>query len=268
MDETKPTRLLNAAIARTASRLCVGLDPDAKHLPAGMNKDAAGMRDYLLRVIEATHDLVCAYKPNLAFFEAMGRQGYDILKEILAQIPGSVLTIGDAKRGDIGNTSKCYARALFEDLKFGAATVNPLMGSDCVEPFLEFKDRLCFLLCLTSNPGADDFLLPEKLYLRIARKAAEWNSRHGNVGLVVGATRPEYVAEIRAAAPALPFLIPGVGAQGGEIERVVQAGRDDEGQGLIFNVSRAILYAGTSADDFAVKAREAAMRYRDAMNAA
>ena len=260
------TRLANQAIARSKSRLCVGLDPDPKRMPEGTKKDPEGIADYLCRIVDATAGLVCAYKPNLAFFEAMGAEGVGALRRVLKQIPAGVLVIGDAKRGDIGNTSAQYAHALFEDWGFGAATVNPLMGGDCVEPFLEFKDRLSFLLCVTSNPGADDFLIPGKLYLRIAEKAREWNERYGNVGLVVGATRPEYVAEIRAAAPTLPFLIPGIGAQGGEIDAVAARGRDDQGEGLIFNVSRAILYAGTSAADSAGAARAAALKYRDAIN--
>ena len=261
-------RPVNEAIRRAASRLCVGLDPDPARMPKDMPSDPKGMTRHLCGVIEATADLVCAYKPNLAFFEAMGREGYDALKEVLRRVPKGVLAIGDAKRGDIGNTSANYAKALFDDLCFGATTVNPLMGADCVEPFLKHEGRVSFLLCLTSNPGADDFLLPSKLYLRIAEKARQWNEQYGNVGLVVGATRPEYVAEIRAAAPTLPFLIPGIGAQGGEIESVAKAGRDDEGEGLIFNVARAVIYAGTSASDFAPAARAAALQYRDRINAA
>jgi len=261
-------RPVNRAIALTGSRLCIGLDPDPKRMPPGMPTDAEGIHDYLARVIDATSELAAAYKPNLAFFEAMGRDGHDVVTELLRRIPPGVLTIADGKRGDIGNTSAQYARALFDTMKFGAATVNPLMGADCVSPFLDHADRVSFLLCLTSNPGAEDFLVPHQLYLTIARKAAQWNQRHGNVGLVVGATRPEFVAEIRSVAPTLPFLIPGVGAQGGEIEAVVRDGHDDEGEGLLFNVSRAVLYAGTSASDFAGAAASAARAYRDRIQAA
>jgi orotidine-5'-phosphate decarboxylase len=260
-------RLLNAAIARTHSRLCVGLDPDPARAPRGVAHDPQGIVDYLRRVIDATADLACAYKPNLAFFEALGaREGAETLEATLRHIPTGVLTIADAKRGDIGHSSAMYARALFERSGFGAATVNPLMGADCVAPFLDYADRLSFLLCLTSNPGADDFLLHNGLYLQIARRAAEWNRAHGNVGLVVGATRPDSVAAIRAAAPTLPFLVPGVGTQGGEIDAIVRHGRDDQDEGLVFNVSRGILYAGTSASDYTDAARAAAQRYRDAIN--
>lgn len=260
--------LVNHHIAQTGSRLCVGLDPDFAKLPEGIDRNVQGVDQFLSAVIEATSDVVCAYKPNLAFFEAMGREGYDLLKKLLAKVPDSVLTIGDGKRGDIGNTSARYAEALFEDFGFGSTTVNPMMGEDCVGPFLTHGKHLSFLLCLTSNPGAQDFILPEKLYLRIAKKAEEWNQAQGNVGLVVGATRPEYVAEIREAAPSLPFLIPGVGAQGGEIETVVKSGRDNEGEGLIFNVSRGVLYAGKTVDDYIETVRQAACDYNTRINEA
>lgn len=259
---------VNEAIEHAGSRLCVGLDPDAAKMPPGAGDNPKTMGDYLCRVVDATADLVCAYKPNLAFFEAMGDEGGAALRTVLAHIPDGILTIADAKRGDIGNTSAKYASALFDDLAFDAATVNPLMGADCVGPFLAHEGRTSFLLCLTSNPGADDFLLPNELYLRIARKATEWNATHGNVGLVVGATRPEPVAEIRAAAPGLPFLIPGLGTQGGEIAAVVDNGRDADGEGLLFNVSRAILYAGADSDDPAAAVRNAATEYRNAINQA
>lgn len=259
-------RPVNEAIIRTRSRLCVGLDPDPARLPAGADPSPEGMSEYLCRIIDATADLACAYKPNLAFFEAMGPEGDAALREVLGRVPEGALTIGDAKRGDIGNTSAMYARALFDDLGFDSTTVNPMMGYDCVEPFLEHKGRVSFLLCLTSNPGADDFLVPGDLYLRIAEKAGQWNEKYGNVGLVVGATRPEQVADIRAAAPSLPFLIPGIGAQGGEADEIVARGRDDEGEGLIFNVSRAVLYAGDTDANAADAARAAAERFAKGVN--
>ena len=250
------------------SRLCIGLDPDPQRFPDGLSRDSEGALRLMGDIIDATADQVCAYKPNLAFFEAFGADGYALLRQTLARIPQDVLVIADAKRGDIGNTAAQYASALFDDLGAGAATVNPLMGHDCVRPFLAHADRVSFLLCLTSNPGADDFLLPGALYLSIARKAEAWNGEHGNVGLVVGATRPEHLSEIRAAAPSLPFLIPGLGAQGGEAEQVVRRGRNRDGEGLVFNVSRDVLYAGKKIEDFAAEARRAACAWNDRINAA
>lgn len=255
---------LAIATRRHQSLLCVGLDPDPQRIPQGM-----GVLEFNRAIIEATQDLVCAYKPNLAFYEALGVNGWRILRETVEAVPYYIPVIGDAKRGDIGNTAQAYARALFEELGFDAVTVNPYLGGDSVEPFLAYEDRCIFLLCRTSNPGGADFqsLLNAEgvpLYETVARKALEWNTR-GNLGLVVGATAPEELRRIRELCPQMPLLIPGVGAQGGDLEAAVGYGQDAQGAGIIINSSRQILYA-SSGNDFAEAARAAASALRDAIN--
>ena len=263
--ETMETFLekLDGAALRNHSLLCVGLDIYPGLLPVPEVAQFNG------EIIEATKDLVCAYKPNLGFYEALGLEGLRALEHTLAKIPRHIPVIGDAKRGDIGSTSRAYAKALFQGWGFDATTVNPYMGSDAVEPFLEYLDRGVFILCRTSNPGSDDFQsltvadgLP--LYQRVAQKAAEWNI-HGNVGLVVGATYPSELQEVRRLCHGMPILIPGVGAQGGDLEASVQYGTDDSGRRAIINASRQILYASKE-QDFALAARREAQRLRDAIN--
>ena len=216
------------------------------------------MGAFLREVISATQDLVCAYKPNIAFYEALGERGWRVLKDTIEAIPDSIPVILDAKRGDIGNTAKMYAKAYFEDLGVDAVTVNPYMGFDAVEPFLKYG--AAFVLCITTNPSAGDFQFlragGKPLYLWVAKKAVEW-AQSGEVGLVAGATRPEAIREVREVAPRLPLLIPGVGAQRGDLEASVREGLDGEGRGVIVNVSRAVLYA-SSDSDFAEAARKAA----------
>jgi len=249
-------RLLNA-IQTNRSHLCVGLDLQPEHMPEGVWRDTDGFVHFGRAIVEATADLVCAYKPNLAFYEAMGGGGYHTLRKVLEAIPASIPVIADGKRSDIGNTARAYARALFDRLGFDAATLNPYLGSDSVEPFLEYGDCGCYILCLTSNPGAADFQIPNSLYLDVARRANEWN-RNSNVGLVVGATHAERLAEVRRAAPDLPFLIPGVGAQGGDLETSVRtAANSRPDRGFIVNVSRSVLYASANNDYVAAARREA-----------
>jgi orotidine-5'-phosphate decarboxylase len=261
------TEKLDQAIARNHSLLCIGLDPDPRLMPAGRD-----IYEFNRAIIEATADLVCAYKPNLAFYEAYGATGMVALQQTMAAIPRNIPVIADAKRGDIGNTAAAYARALFETLGCDAATVNPYMGFDSVEPFLKYQDRGVFILCRTSNTGAADFqslscqtndghFIP--LFEMVARKAREWNQQ-GNVGLVVGATYPDELKKLRQSFPELPFLIPGVGAQGGEVELAVRYGSGPRGRALI-NSSRQVLYASRE-DNFAAAAREAAMKLRDQIN--
>lgn len=256
-------RKLRDSAERNNSLLCIGLDPDPDRLPAAIT-----VAQFNRAIIEATSDLVCAYKPNLAFYEADGLEGLRALEQTLAAVPADIPVIGDAKRGDIGNTARQYARAMFESFSFDAVTVNPYLGLDSVEPFIAYSAKCTFLLCRTSNPGAKDFqdlmILGQPLYEHVAFKAREWNI-HGNIGLVVGATYPQELARIRQLCPDMPLLIPGVGAQGGDVEAVIRFGADAGGMNAIVNASRAVLYASKGAD-FAQAARNAALRLRDEMN--
>lgn len=254
---------LARATERNRSLLCVGLDPDRDRL-AG--KDVA---QYLCAIVEATRDVVCAYKPNLAFYEQLGETGYAALRAVLRAIPDDIPTIADAKRGDVGHTASAYARAIFDELGFDAATVNPYLGGDSVEPFIERADRGVLIVCRTSNPGARDLqdlrvatnAGTRPLYQAVAELAKGWNT-YGNIGLVTGATYPDEMRELRELCPEMPFLVPGVGAQEGELGRAVRAGLDERGGGLIINASRSILYASDGAD-FAQAARRAAEALRD-----
>jgi orotidine-5'-phosphate decarboxylase len=260
---------LARAAQRNDSLLCVGLDPDPERLPSAARDVAAFQR----AVIEATRDLVCAYKPNLAFYEALGLPGLEALRATLAAIPADLPVIADAKRGDVGHTARAYARALFDYWRFDAATINPYLGADSLEPFLEREDRGIFLVCRTSNPGARDLqdlpvLLGEHdgtrpLFEVVAERAKAWNTR-GNLGLVVGATYPEELGRLREICPEMTFLVPGVGAQGGDLEECLRRGLDARGGGLVINVSRQVLYA-SSGPDFAKAARQAALDLRDEM---
>jgi orotidine-5'-phosphate decarboxylase len=248
--------------------LCIGLDTDPSKLPPLLTGGRMGVVAFNRRIIEATADLVCAYKLNLAFYEASGREGWQDLRSTLTAIPPGVLTIGDGKRGDIGNTSIYYARALFDDLGFGACTASPYMGFDSVSPFLERPDRGVFLLAVTSNPGARDFqylrVRGRPLYERVVAAVKRWNER-GNCGLVVGATRPRELKAVRAIVPDMPVLIPGIGAQGGDLRPAVRYGCSSGGTLAIINSSRSILYA-SSGVDFADAARAAAVALRDQIN--
>ena len=256
---------LARAAENNGSLLCVGLDPDPTRL-AGRD-----VVSFLRAIIDATSDLVCAYKPNLAFYEQLGAAGYAALRDVLQAIPDEIPVIADGKRGDIANTAQAYARALFDDLKVDAATVNPYLGSDAVAPFLDREDKGVFIVCRTSNHGARDLQdLPiageggtRPLYQVVAELAKQWN-RHGNVGLVVGATYPEETRLLRELCPDLPFLVPGVGQQEGELAQAVQAGLDAHGAGIIVNASRSVLYA-SAGDDFAEAARREAQALRDAI---
>ncbi len=254
-------KLLNAS-RKNRSWLCIGLDPDPELMPQ------IDVLQFNKAIIEATSDLVCAYKPNLAFYEALGTEGLAILEKTVKHIPGDIPVIADAKRSDIGNTARAYARALFSVLGFDAATINPYLGSDSVEPFINYEDKGVFILCRTSNKGAADFQnlatngLP--LYEAVARKAKEWNI-HGNIGLVVGATYPEELKKVRSICPEMPLLIPGIGAQGGDLASAVGYGVDARGEKAIINVSRQILYASKE-KDFARAARTVAEKIRNQIN--
>ncbi|MGF1573938.1 MAG: orotidine-5'-phosphate decarboxylase [Sumerlaeia bacterium] len=238
---------LSLAQQQTGSILSIGLEPSAEYMPSRLPKTIAGYREFLQSIITATSGIACAYKFNLAFFESLPG-GWDLLFEIREQLPQSALVIADAKRGDIGTTAKKYAFSLYELLNADSATVNPLMGSDSVLPFLEYTDKLTFVLCLTSNPGAADFILPHQLYRPIAEHGSKWNTQN-QVGLVVGATRPEMLGEIRTLAPTLPFLIPGVGAQGGDLQQTLELSGQSTALPNIIHVTRGILPSTESDQD-------------------
>lgn len=255
-------KLLNTS-RKNRSLLCIGLDPDPELMPG------TDVVQFNRAIIEATSDLVCAYKPNLAFYEALGTSGLAVLEETVKHIPDGVPVIADAKRGDIGNTAKAYARALFSVFGFDAATVSPYLGYDSIEPFVSYEDKGVFILCRTSNRGARDFQdlhtngLP--LYEVVARKAGAWNV-HGNIGLVVGATYPEELRKVRSICPDMFLLIPGIGTQGGDLASAVSYGVDARGERAVFNVSRQIIYASRE-KDFAGAARDMADQIRQEINA-
>jgi len=259
---------LEAMQVRRNSLLCIGLDPDVRHLPPQFGSTPSAVLAFNKAIIEATHDLVCAYKLNLAFYEALGYQGWSVLEQTLTAIPPDILTIGDGKRADIGNTSGKYATALFDECTFGAVTVHPYMGFDSLEPFLARSDRGVFVLALTSNPGSRDFqrlkVGTTPLYQRVIRSARKWNTL-GNVGLVVGATHPRELKTARALAPELPILIPGIGSQGGDLEASVRSGVTARGTRALINVGRSVLYAGRG-ESFASDARREALAVHTAIN--
>ncbi|MBT6121144.1 orotidine-5'-phosphate decarboxylase [bacterium] len=242
---------------RTKSHLCIGLDPDPLKIPSKFEPSVKGTEKFLTEVIQNTSDLCIAYKPNISFFEAMGIDGLRMLERLCKLIPSTIPIILDAKRGDIGNTAKKQASYLFDIFGADASTVNPFMGADCVEPFLEYKDKFHFILALTSNPGADDF---EKLMLKSGKflyeqvidTCSKWNKTYGNVGCVIGATKSE-LASVRKQDRTLPFLVPGVGAQGGDYHDTSTQTKNDDDIVLI-NVSRGVLYISKE-DDYLDKMR-------------
>ncbi len=257
---------LEAAWDRSGSLLCIGLDPD----PALMAIDDVAA--FNVAIIDATSDLVCAYKPNVAFYEALGpERGYAALRTTLAAIPPHVITLADAKRGDVEHTARAYARAFYDDLGFDCITVNAYLGRDSVEPWIERDDKAAFIVCRTSNPGAPDLQDLQvqsdgaaPLYETVAALAQSWD-RHRNVGLVVGATYPAEMRRLRHLCPDMPFLVPGIGAQQGSLEDAVRAGVDARGRGVLISASRGVTYASKGAD-FADAARAAALRLRDEIN--
>lgn len=266
-------KLLEAS-RRNDSLLCVGLDVDARLVPPHLVREDGWVEAFNQGIVEATADLVCAYKPNLAFYEALGMAGWKALRRTLELIPPEIPVIADAKRADVGHSSLAYARALFEVWGFDAATVNPYLGYDSLEPFLGYGDRGVLVLCKTSNPGSMEFqdLLcavdgrEVPLYLVVAEKVREWD-RSGNAGVVVGATFPDELAKVRQVLPDAPVLVPGVGAQAGDLEAAVRLGTDARGERAIVNASRQVIYA-SAGRDWAEAAREAARELRDAINAA
>jgi orotidine-5'-phosphate decarboxylase len=262
--------LLAGARARNDSMLCVGLDPEPAKFPAGMNGDTARIFDFCAAIVDATKDLVIAFKPQIAYFAAQRAESQleRLIEHIRAVAPG-VPVILDAKRGDIGATAEQYAREAFERYRADAVTLSPFMGFDSIAPYLAWPGKGAILLCRTSNPGGSDLqgqrlASGDLLYEHIARLAAgEWN-RGGQIGLVVGATFPAEIARVRALAPALPLLIPGVGAQGGDAQATVRAGAAG-GATIVVNSSRAVLYAGHDGA-FAAAARQVALATRSLLN--
>lgn len=250
---------------KRASLLCIGLDTDKALIPRHLSRTTSAVLSFNRCIIDATADLVCAYKINLAFYETLGAEGWRVMEKTLEYIPPGIVTIGDGKRGDIGNTSEQYAKALFDELGFDAATVNPYMGFDAVEPFLRWSDRGIFLLALTSNPGSNDFqrlrVNGRPLYERVVRAAVKWNTKK-NIGLVVGATHPNELKRVRSLAPQMPILIPGIGKQGGDLKSAIRYGCTRRRDLAIINASRSILYA-SGGKDFAQAARQEAMRLRE-----
>jgi orotidine-5'-phosphate decarboxylase len=249
--------------------LCVGLDPDPARFPPQFSGDDA-LFDFCRAIVDATADLACAFKPQIAYFAAARAEGQ--LERLIAHIHRAhpqVPVILDAKRGDIGATAELYAREAFVRYKADAVTLSPYMGRDSLAPFLAYEDRGAFLLCRTSNPGGDDLQMlvagGAPLYQQVARHAAgAWNA-NGQLGLVVGATYPAELAAVRALVGDLPLLVPGIGAQGGDVEASVKAGRTRDGTGMVINSSRAILYASRDAN-FAERARAVAQATRDEIN--
>lgn len=252
------------------SLLCVGLDTDLGKIPKFLlNTSKHPLLDFNKAIIEATKDLVCAYKLNMAFYEAAGVKGMDALEKTIQFIPRNIVIILDGKRNDIGNTAQKYAQSLFDTLKADAVTVNPYLGKDGVAPFLAYKDKCSFILCRTSNPSAGDFqdltVSSTPLYQIVARKIHEWNSNE-NCGAVVGATCPEELKTVRAIlGETIPILIPGVGKQGGDIEKTVRNGTNSKKEMALINSSREIIFAGNG-EDFAEQSRKKAESVRNEIN--
>jgi orotidine-5'-phosphate decarboxylase len=263
---------LSAAWTANDSLLCVGLDPDMAKLPAPFQSDPQGIYHFCREIIDATADLACSFKPQIAYFAALSAE--DQLEKICAYARENyphIPLILDAKRGDIGATARQYAREAYDRYGADAVTVSPYMGSDSVEPYMEWSERGIIVLCRTSNAGGSDLQFlnvdGKPLYQHVARLVAEkWNA-NGQCALVVGATFPEELAQVRAIVGDMPLLVPGIGAQGGDIAATVKSGKTAAGTGMMINSSRAILYAAPQAgEDFAAAARRVALETRDAIN--
>ena len=260
---------LDARAKSASSMVCVGLDPEPSQMAI------SDTLEFNCRIIDATHDLVCAYKPQLAFYEALGAAGFEVLQATVAHIRSvapDVVVVGDAKRGDMGPTAAAYARAMFDYFDFDTVTLHAYLGRDSVAPFLEYGGRGALIVCRTSNLGAtelQDYVLEgtdgKTVYQRVADATEQWDDQ-GRLGIVVGATYPGEMAVLRAAHTALPILIPGVGAQGGDVKAATQAGVNADGRGVMISSSRGIIYASDSADWFENAARDAASELREEIN--
>jgi orotidine-5'-phosphate decarboxylase len=261
-------RLRDASNAN-GSLISIGLDPDPERMPVDL-------LDFNRDIIDATKDLVCTYKPNLAFYEALGMPGLETLRktiEHIRDVAPKVIILGDAKRGDIASTNAAYAKALFEVWGFDAITVNAFAGGESLKPFFDYEDRGVFVWCRSSNPGSQEFQdlkvsvdgQGPYFYEWIAQRSRDWNN-HGNVCLVVGATYPEQLSVVRSRCPGMPVLIPAIGAQGGDLENSVKFGIDADYPNIIINSSRSVLYASANKNDFAMAARAVAEKLRDDVN--
>ncbi|MFQ5601762.1 MAG: orotidine-5'-phosphate decarboxylase [bacterium] len=250
------------------SLLCVGLDPVWKRMPQAVKSRPEPFFDFCVAIINSTQQMASAFKLNLAFFEAEGSRGWRVLEKLMDVFPPDILRIADAKRADIGTSSEMYAKAILECLDFDAVTVNPYLGQDAVEPFLNWSEKGAIILCLTSNPGAQDFQYfsdgRQPLYMEVLNKVKSWNTRQ-NCAIVAGATHVAELSAIRKAAPDLPLLVPGLGAQGGDLEAAVLGGTDSAGEMAIFNFSRSIIYC-SSGDDFAEAAAREAEYIKETIN--
>ena len=258
---------LISQIKKKESFLCVGLDTDVKKIPAHLLELEDPIFEFNKQIIDATKDLCVAYKPNIAFYESMGPKGWVSLQKTLDYIPNDIFTIADAKRGDIGNTSNMYARTFFKNMNFDSVTVAPYMGEDSITPFLEFEDKWVIVLSLTSNKGSLDFQKIEskdgkKLFQQVLETSQTWGTDE-NMMYVVGATRAEQLSEIREIIPNHFLLVPGVGAQGGNLKDVAKYGMNSD-CGLLVNSSRGIIYSGNGSD-FAEKARIEAQKLQQEM---
>lgn len=258
---------LKDTIFRKRSVLCVGLDTDPGKIPAHLLQEEDPVFAFNKAIIDATKDYAVSYKLNTAFYEAQGIKGWQSMEKTLNYIPNDIFTIADAKRGDIGNTSEQYARTFFETFPFDSVTVAPYMGSDSVQPFLKFDGKWAIVLGLTSNAGSADFQLQQAgdglLYQKVLKTVASWGNRD-NTMFVIGATRKEQLQEVRALLPHHFFLVPGVGAQGGDVDTVCRNTMNEDG-GILINVSRGVIYVSGN-EDFADKAYEAARQYQQEMS--
>jgi len=259
---------LNMLISNKSSYLCLGLDPDMEKIPAHLKYERNPIAIFVEEIIEATKDLVVAYKANLAFYECEGQNGWEVLQDLSTHIPKDVILILDGKRGDISNTSKKYVNAYFNQLGCDAVTLHPYMGYDSIEPFIQDSEKGAFILTLTSNKGASDFQTLQvgsmPLHHHVAQKIEQWN-RNNNCGLVVGASYIDELRVLRQLVPNLPFLIPGVGAQGGDFKTVLKYGRNKSGTGMLITIGRDILYAGNG-KDFFKQSRKRALAYVQEMS--
>jgi orotidine-5'-phosphate decarboxylase len=252
------------------SLLCVGLDTDGGKLPKFLVETSKNpLFDFNKAIIDATKDLVCAYKLNMAFYEVAGKKGNDALEKTIQYIPRNILIVLDGKRNDIGNTAQKYAQSLFDTLKADAVTINPYLGKDGISPFLEYTDKCSFILCRTSNPSAGDFqdllVSSTPVYQIVAKKIREWDANK-NCGAVVGATYPEELKTVRTIlGDEIPILIPGIGKQGGDIEKTVRNGTNARGEMALINSSREIIFAGEQ-QDFAEQSRKKAESLRNHIN--
>ncbi len=257
-------------MSQNNSLLCVGLDTDIRKLPKFLLETSKNpLFDFNKEIINATKDLVCAYKLNLAFYEVSGKDGFVALEKTIQYIPSNILIILDGKRNDIGNTAQKYAQSLFDTLKADAVTINPYLGKDGISPFLDYKDKCSFILCRTSNPSAGDFqdlvVSSTPVYQIVAQKIHEWNANK-NCGAVVGATYPEELKTVRAIlGENIPILIPGIGKQGGDIEKTVKNGTNVKGEMALINSSREIIFAGDE-EDFSEQSRKKAESVRNDIN--